>query len=63
MLVAILRGVILHFRKRMCDHLAKLPLEGSRVAIVEALVSSKKFSLILKLVNQVRTFRTRVTPQ
>ena len=49
MLVAILRGVILHFRKRICDHLAKLPLEGSRVAIVEALVSSTKFSLIWSL--------------
>ena len=51
-LVVILCGIMFRCRCTICDLSPKLPLVAFCVAIMEAFVSSEKFSLILKLVNQ-----------
>lgn len=51
-LVVILYGIMFRCHCTICDLSPKLPSVGFCVAIIEAFVSSEKFSLILKLVNQ-----------
>lgn len=51
-LVVILYSIMFRCHCTICDLSPKLPSVGFCVAIIEAFLSSEKFSLILKLVNQ-----------